>query len=563
MIDTDVLVIGGGGAGMFAAIKAFDAGASVLLTSKGPIGRSGGSIFAGTLVANLKVPGEKPAAFTAWRAKLGYYIADADYYRRSGEYIQKELMPELEKTGLYIRRMPDGRILTCPENPKNTWTPKMGMSGRTIADLLRRQIFDRGIKLREEVMATSLLRNNGECVGATFLDYVNGEFFAVRAKTTILATGHGNFLSLRSTATRELCGDGISMAARTGAELYNLEIARWHVSDVAYPKAWMRLHVYPNPLPATRDSAQLVNSKGEVFWDLRTMSPDVNAPYHIQAKRLAEQVKKGLARFDGGYYSKLTHVDPKIMTEYMHHTSFHKKIGLDPSKDTIENAATYHYLHGGVWVNRQTMESRVRNLYAAGGAGGLVMGMTQACFDGKVAAENAVRRIREIDPPEVTQEQIEQEERRIFSLLKTEPKDGVRPIQVKNKIRDIMWNKMGYIKNEKSMRDALIDLAKVREELLPKMHLTSTTKRFNYDWVDSLDVFSMLDACELQIHASLFRKESRGPFYREDYPYVDNENWLKYIVMSRRDGEISIRTEPVNLAGIELPKKVDFFASDY
>src|SRR3990172_10471230 len=95
------------------------------------------------------------------------------------------------------------------------------------------------------------------------------------------------------------------------------------------------------------------------------------------------------------------------------------------------------------------------------------------------------------------------------------------------RMRSVMWEHMNYIKSEALMREGLDELQRIRAELLPQMRLESLTRRFNYDWMEAVDAEDMLDACELVIRFSLYRQESRGAFFRADYPLTDNLRWLR------------------------------------
>jgi succinate dehydrogenase/fumarate reductase flavoprotein subunit len=96
------------------------------------------------------------------------------------------------------------------------------------------------------------------------------------------------------------------------------------------------------------------------------------------------------------------------------------------------------------------------------------------------------------------------------------------------------------------------------------MGLTSDTKNWNYELIDALDVFDMLDVDEITIKSSLARKESRGPFYREDYPRIDNINFLKYSIIRREDGDDVISFEPIKFKSVKAPQGiVDYFEADY
>ena len=126
-----------------------------------------------------------------------------------------------------------------------------------------------------------------------------------------------------------------------------------------------------------------------------------------------------------------------------------------------------------------------------------------------------------------------------------------------------MSEKMGYVKSEARMASALDDLAEVRARMLPRMGLGSVSRNWNYDWVDALDAEDMLDVCELTIRASMQRKESRGYFFREDYPRIDNRNWLKHTVATRVGNGRPLR---IHVRGAEVrPENEtdDFLTADY
>src|SRR5262249_55475523 len=139
--------------------------------------------------------------------------------------------------------------------------------------------------------------------------------------------------------------------------------------------------------------------------------------------------------------------------------------------------------------------------------------------------------------------QVESERRRLESLRITRRK-GVSAAEVKNAVRRIMWDKVGVEKDASSMRAALEDIANIRIDLLPRMSLTRTASSVNYEWLDAIDVVNMVDACELIIHSSLERKESRGPFMRRDFPLQDNTNWLAANVMYKTQNGFRFEQRP-------------------
>jgi succinate dehydrogenase / fumarate reductase flavoprotein subunit len=563
-ISTDVLVIGGGAAGANAALKAADRGAEVLMVVKGFLGKSGCSIFASHLpYYDESTPQKAKDRFRYAVRYYNHYLTDQEHVRRMGVYMRTEFHAELERLGVYWLRREDGTLMPSLGLVPMVVAHKQGASGVLIMEKRRREILGRRIPVLEESAATSLLMRDGRVVGATVFDYRHGALRPVLAKSTIIATGHSDYLASRSTGTREQSADGIAMALRAGAEVANLEIQWWHVSDMASPRTWMRIHLYPNPLLGTAESSRLYNSHGEVFYEQKTHSPGSSAPYVEQARRLALEVERGAARWDGGYFSGYDHIPSDVIKTYQHQAKVWKKLGLDVGRDRLECGITWHMRQGGINVATETMRTSLPGLYAAGGiAAHYLGGVGPVSYDGKVAGTAAAEEALGAREPDLPGDQVAAEERRIFGFLRT-GSDGPLPIQVKMRIRDVMWE-LGYVKNERKLLTALESLERLRVEDLPRLRLQSVSRTWNTGWLDALDVSAMLDACEATVRSGLLRKESRGPFYREDFPYVDNEHWLCKVILRRNGQGWDSRTEPYACPYLEPERaREPFFEADY
>lgn len=564
-LETDVAVIGGGSAGAYAALKVHAEGLRVLQIVKGFLGRSGASIFAGNLQLQKTKDPVAEEKFVGVRARYGSsYLNDQDYIKRACRFTEDVFFPEMERRGLYIRRDEQGELVTSADRAAgNVWAPNQGFSGTMIMELLRKDVLARKVPLLQETMVTSLLVTEGQAVGVTALDIVHGEFIVIRAKAVIIATGPGNYLATRSTATREQCGNGFAMAYRAGAQMQDLEMQWFHASDIAAPKAWMRLHLYPNPMPVTEKTLRLYGTDRTTFFE-QAMYPQVKQPYYLQLRRLYTEVKKGNARWHGGFYGGYTHIEPEIMENYSYQTQFFKHLGIDINKELVELGITWHLTFGGIRTNTHTFASSLAGLYAPGGVGSHGVGsITYVAYDGTVAAEQACERARRITLQPLPEEQVQREQRRLQVRLKSKGEAGLLPAQVKKRIREIMTEKMGYVKSESRMASALDDLSEVRERTLPRMGLGSTSRNWNYDWVEALDAEDMLDVCELTIRASMQRKESRGYFFREDYPYIDNKNWLTHTVATRVGNDVRFEHTPAAQKVAPQNDTDDFLTADY
>ena len=124
-------------------------------------------------------------------------------------------------------------------------------------------------------------------------------------------------------------------------------------------------------------------------------------------------------------------------------------------------------------------------------------------------------------------------ETRRLDQLRSSTGSGLPPLKVKEKVREIMWDKAGVEKSAATLQSALEDFERLRVDLLPGMRLSNQGKTANYEWLDAIDVVNMIEACELIVHSSLERKESRGPFFRMDFPLTDNGQWLAANVLKK------------------------------
>ena len=552
VITTDVAVIGGGAAGCYAALNLAERGIKPLIICKGLVGKSGASLFAGNLVISGRALGnsEENARNTA-EFLIKYhnqFLIDQKWAQRCGQWIEKVYYPELEEAGLYFRRDDSGEVVTSPGKIRSIAANVQGNSGVPFMDLRRKQVIKAGIARMEETVATSLLSNgDGSVAGVFCLNTITGEYTAVIARAVILATGYSDRLHTRSTGTREMSADGIAMAWRLGATLVNMEMQWWHTNDLAHPPCWQRMQIYPNPMLGSEKSARMLNSAGEEFFNQQQDDPLAFGPYTVQLKALVKQVRAGKARYEGGYYAGFDHCDAAEVETYTTYGKTFRQLGLPFPVTLAETAVSSHYRQGGIDVDTSTMRSSIPGLYAAGGVGGHSNGLIGlATYDGRVVAEGVAKDIATARISSVPQAQIEAECRRL-DRLRASSGDGSSPCRLKEQLRAVMWEKVGVEKNGSDLKSALDDIERIRLELLPGMKISNTARTVNYEWLDAIDLVNMVDVCELVIHSSLERKESRGPFIRQDFPLTDNDNWLAANVLRKSGNGMKFEKRPYDL----------------
>ncbi len=248
-------------------------------------------------------------------------------------------------------------------------------------------------------------------------------------------------------------------------------------------------------------------------------------------------------------------VDASEVDAYTTYGKSFRQLGLPFPQTLVETAVTAHYRQGGIDVDTRTMRTTVPGLYVAGGIGGHSNGLIGlATYDGRTAAQGVLDELARLKPGEFPWSEVENEQRRLAAFLVPCAPDGITPAKVKEKIRAMMWQKVGVEKDAAGLRSALADIEHFRRDLLPRMGLKRTAPSLNYEWLDAIDAVNMIDACELIIHSSLERAESRGPFMRHDFPQTDNAIWLAANVMHRTENGFCFERRPY-----ELP----FFQPDF
>jgi succinate dehydrogenase/fumarate reductase flavoprotein subunit len=528
------------------------AGRRVVMISKGLVGKSGASIFAGNLVLSGQLLGntaEQARSTAEYLIKYhNQFLIDQEWAKRCGEWIEKIYYPELEEAGLYFRRDDAGDVVTSPGRIRSIAANSQGNSGVPMMDLRRKQIIKAKIERYEETVVTALLtREDGSVGGLLGLNIMTGEYLLVRARAVVLATGYSDRLHIRSTGTREMAGDGIAMAWRVGASMVNLEMQWWHTNDVAHPPAWQRMQVYPNPILGSPDSARMVNADGEQFFDQQRDDPLAFGPYTVQLKALVRQVQAKKATYEGGYYAGFDHIDTAALDAYTSYGKVFKQLGMHGSNHLIETAVTAHYRQGGILVDPVTMRSTVPGLFIAGGVGGHSNGLIAlATYDGKVVADGVAAAFDSLPTDEVPLATALKEQDRLESILVSASVTPITPAQAKRQIQECMWKYVGVEKDEAGMKDALDVLGRIRNTVLPNMCISRSNRIANYEWIDAIDAYNMVDTAELIVQSSINRRESRGPFIRTDYPDTDNGNWLAANVMHGGTQGVTFERIPYN-----------------
>ena len=460
--QTDVLVIGGGIAGIRAAIEAHDNEADVILANKGAFGRDGAAVWmAGWgFQAALYAP-DSLEQHMEDTIKGGKFLSNQDLVRTFLSLAPKAL-DEISKWGMRLGK--EGDKFTHAMLPGETYARSIHhvhfgkMLGTEYRKILPRQIRKRKkINVIEDVFIFDLLKNGDEVVGGIGLDLVKGSPVVIRAKATILATGgymgcYG-FTTANSTAT----GDGHAAAYRAGTLMTGMEFIQFIPTAAIWPQI-VRGDLFTYSM-LNMVYGMFFNKMGERFMERYYPVEKDWATREAASRAIAREVREGRGSPHGGSYLSFKHIPRNVMNKFLEEnkeSSFLKnleKIGFDITQDALEVGPGAHYVQGGAWVDEKC-RTNLGRLYAIGevGSGGkdgadrlagnsLPFCMAMGLVSGREAAESA----RSAGFAEVDEMQVDLLIKKIGSYI--DRTEGVRPQEIKTRIMEITGEHATFDRN--------------------------------------------------------------------------------------------------------------------
>jgi fumarate reductase (CoM/CoB) subunit A len=555
-IETDVLVIGGGGGGLRAAIEAHDAGARVLVVSKGIVGKSG---LTQTAVTGFQVAlgnvdrRDNPSVHYMDSMRGSYGLADPELV----EIFTREApaaVEDIESFGGRFDRGPDGKLIQRTLDSSQTYPrsiKKGDALGTPIMQALRKQMNRRKIPRLHEILVTKLLKDEGRIAGAVGIDFQSGELLHISAKVIVMATGGGGELFPVNSNTPDATGDGCILALEAGADLVDMEFILMLGHAVLHPETVRGvLFTFQYLLP--KGARAPFNSEGEPFLANYDPEGSDNPARHIYARAIHGEVRAGRGSPHGGVYFDPGSVSLEtLMDSLPSQTKFLQTLGVD-MRAPIEVGVAAHYFCGGIKIGPRA-QSSLKGLYAVGECSGGPHGaarvggnsLTEVLVFGKRAGRHAAETSTESPSPKTDREAIEAECARLLGILDPS-RPGARPAELKDRLQTAMGDHVGVARNEAGLRKALADVERIASDELPVMSVASGGRIANYDWIQALEVASMTRLGEVVARAALERTESRGAHYREDFTEMDDANWLRNILIRQDGASLSLRSTPVD-----------------
>ena len=563
-IETDVLIVGGGGAGCRAAIEAHDQGVDVLMIVKGRLGHSGCTLNVGTSAVVGPWGDAEDTDHASMRDLLahGGFLGNQELVKVLVEE-SRDRVREMQEWGIDFVRDDDGSIAinrsaahTYPRNfafkPMSPGEHDYGYPpGMAMMDVLMSQMRERGIRVMNDLALVDLLTAGGRVVGATALDCQRGGLVVLQAKSTVLATGTYSQVYSATTVAAQETGDGQAAAYRVGAELIDMEGSQFVAASSGY-----------------RPGAIFLNANGERFLDRYGIQSLEGVDKEALCYAVWKEIREGRGTERQTIFIDMTAVlrDEDQRSSYLPQVLENiRKRGsawfgyeadqvVDPTKEPVESTPLAHTTTGGVRINARC-ETTVPGLYAAGAVAGGVYGharpegytsMITLVF-GRRAGLFAAHAAKEADGLKLDAAGVESSMDRAKALI--ESPSAVSPDETKARIQAVMREHAWVIKDEDGLREGLRQINQIKETGGVSATRTGSGagSRDGDVWMTAVEVPNLLLTSELMLTGSLERKESRGAFFRDDYPDTDNEGWLKNIIYRQVDCELVMDTVPVEL----------------
>lgn len=551
VIDTDVLVVGAGGAGCRAAIEASNHSVQVTLICKEVLGKAHTVMAEGGYNAALGNINPEDN----WETH-GYDTCLGGAWMNDQRLVQilvknaPDRIFDLEEFGAVFSRTSDGLIMQRLAG-KATYgriCTAADRTGHEILTTLVEEVRRRDIETHDLVRATAILKEGNRAAGVTAIETRSGRFRIYRAKATIVATGGAGRIYEITTNAQADAGSGYAMAHRAGVELIDMEYFQFHPTGMAYPESVRGVLVTEG---VRGEGGILLNKHGERYMNRYNPRLMELAGRDEVARANATEILEGRGTEHGAVYLDVSHIPTLLIEERLPTMLEHfLDIGIDIREEPMEVTPTAHHSMGGIRINT-LCETTMKGLFAAGEAAGGVHGgnrlggnaLADTQVFGAIAGGSAAKFALQHDLSTLPREDMVVEYGRVFSFL--ERKEGVKQIKLRKRLQKLMWGKVGIFRRGEELLGAIQEIVGMQREYAPQLYVEGKARRCNQEWIDTLDFLDMLLTSEMISRAALFREESRGAHYKVDHPKPDNENWFKHIIIKRVGDEMVLSTAPV------------------
>ena len=556
---TDILILGTGGAGLFAALHAHRAGPdlSITIASKGLLGKSGCTrmVQGGYNVALQD--GDSVERHFMDTIEGGKWLPDQDLAWRLVA-TAPERVHELEnEVGCFFDRNADGSLhgKAFAGQTFDRTVHKGDLTGIEIINRLMEQVWARPIQRMEEHRAVALIKDrDGEALsGVLLLDVRTGAFRFVQARAVLMATGGGPTMYRYHTPSGDKAMDGLCMALRAGLALRDMEMVQFHPTGLlAGPDTRMTGTVLEEGLRGA--GGYLLDGNGKRF--MESYDPKAErATRDVVSRAIYAEMKAGRTTPNGGVYIEMKHLGPeKVAQDFKGMVERCADCGFDLAAGRVEVVPTAHYHMGGIECGIDTATD-LPGLFVAGEDAGGVHGanrlggngVANSTVFGGIAGDTMpvwiTRNSQWRAPDEDAIQHAAAEASRPFD----KPSGNLNPLR--EALLNLMWDDVGVIRDAAGMARAVSELDALDAEL-SRTGVLDTDRRFNMTWHDWLNLESQITAAKVITRAAIARENSRGAHFRSDFPDAGDLETSTFTSARIEGGAMSVTQKPVQFTRV-------------
>ena len=566
----DTIIIGAGLAGLRAAIEIGE-DASVAVLSKVFATRSHSGAAQGGIGAALANEEEDSWEWHMFDTVKGSdYLGDQDAIETMVKDAPRTIF-ELEHLGVPFNRTSEGKIAQRAFGGHTSGFGKAPVkracfaadrTGRVILDTLWEQCLQRNTKFYDEFQVLSLVVEDGRCCGAVAYELATGELHTFYSKAVLLATGGAGKIFKTTSNAFASTGDGMALAYRAGAPLEDMEFVQFH------PTGIYKLGILISEA-ARGEGGILLNKDGERFMERYAPVIKDLAPRDMVSRCILEEIRAGKG-IDGKDYVHLdlTHLGEDVInTKLAEITGFARTYaGVDATREPIPVQPTCHYMMGGIASDvdgRVTVDSDdtpFEGLFAAGecacvsvhGANRLgCNSLLDTLVFGRRSGMEISRYVQSVDFQKPATDFEKMAAAKISGLMAAKGKEKVGEIMAG--MQEVMMEKVSVFRMESPMTEALEKIKELKERY-QMVSLQDKGSCFNRDLLDALELGHMLDLAEVITMGALYREESRGAHFREDFPERNDATYLVHTLVRFTDKGPQIFEKPVTITRFQ-PKE--------